>query len=112
MSSANRVNRKASDQDIIKLNSLGLSLGTIGQILGCHPTTISLRLAALNIPPADTRRAFMEDVYAGLSPAQREWLADQLGPHHSIKDYVRNLLVQTYINNGTKKAPTQDLQNA
>lgn len=97
MSQANRPNRKASDQDIIKLNSVGLSLGTIGGQLDCHPTTITLRLKALGVAPADTRRAFMEDVYNGLSSDQQEWLADQLGPHLSIKDFVKSLLVDKYV---------------
>lgn len=39
----------------------------------------------------------MEDVYMGLSPAQQDWLADQLGPHHSIKDFVKSLIVEEFI---------------
>jgi IS30 family transposase len=97
MSNANRPNRKASDEDIIKLNSVGLSLGTIAKQLGTHPTTITLRLRSLGIPPADTRRTFMEDVYTALSSDQQDWLAEQLGPHVSIKDYVKSLLVKEYL---------------
>lgn len=97
MSSANRPNRKAHDSDITRHNSLGRSLGSIASKLGCHPTTITLRLKSLGIAPADTRRTFMEDVLEGLSPAQEDWLADQLGPHLSIKDYVKNLLVKEYL---------------
>lgn len=97
MSSAYRANRKASDGDIIRMNSVGLSLASIARALNCHPTTITQRLHALNIPPADTRRTFMEDVFLSLSSAQQEWLADQLGPHITIKDYVRNLLVKEYL---------------
>lgn len=97
MSTANRPNRKASDQDIIRLNSVGLSLSTIARILNVHPTTVTLRLKSLNIEPADTRRAFMEDVVKTMSEAQAEWLADQLGPHTSIKDFVTNLIVDKYI---------------
>jgi hypothetical protein len=97
MSSVNRPNRKASDQDIIRLNSVGLSLSTIAETLNVHPTTVTQRLAALNIKPADTRRSFMEDVIRSLPEEQVDWLADQLGPHLSIKDYVRNLLAERYI---------------
>lgn len=97
MSTVNRVNRKASDSDIIRLNSVGLSLSTIGKMLGCHSTTITLRLQSLGIEPADTRRSFMEEVYQGLAPVQQEWLASQLGPHHSIKDFVKSLLVNQFI---------------
>lgn len=105
MSQANRPNRKASDQDIIKLNSVGLSLGTIASQLDCHPTTITLRLKSLGVAPADTRRTFMEDVYNGLSSDQREWLADQLGPHVSIKDYVKSLLVKEFVKETAAKTP-------
>lgn len=91
-----RSNRKASDADIIRMNSVGLSLATIARSLGCHPTSITLRLKSLNVEPADTRRAFMEDVFTSLGNAHQEWLADQLGPHLSIKQYVTNLLVKEY----------------
>lgn len=92
-----RANRKATDDQIIRLNSVGWSLSTIGEMLDCHPTTITQRLNSLGIPPADTRRAFMEDVIRAMTESQQEWLADQLGPHISIKDYVRNLIVKEYI---------------
>jgi hypothetical protein len=97
MSNANRPNRKASDADIVRLNSLGRSLGTVAKKLGVHPTTITLRLQNLGIEPADTRRTFMEGILDSLSEAQEEWLSKQLGPHLSIKDYVQNLLVKDYI---------------
>lgn len=94
---ANRPNRKATDEDIIRLNSLGLSLGTIAEALGCHPTTITLRLQSLSINPADTRRAFMEDIVMTMSEKQLEWLSGQLGPHLSIKNYIKNLMVKDYL---------------
>jgi hypothetical protein len=97
MALANRPNRKASDADIIRLNSVGLSLSTIGDKLGCHPTTITLRLKGLNIEPADTRRSFMELIYEDLTPAQQEWLANQLGPKISIRDYIHNLIVEDFL---------------
>lgn len=97
MSSANRPNRKASDKDIIELNSLGLSLGTIGDRLGTHPTTITLRLRSLGVPPADTRRAFMDHILKDFSDEQERWLIDQLGPHISIRDYLKSLLVREYV---------------
>lgn len=97
MSTANRPNRKASDQEIVRLNSIGLSLGTIAEKLDCHPTTITLRLQQLSIPPADTRRAFMEDIYNNLAPDMQKWLAEQLGPHISVKDFVRGLIIKEYM---------------
>jgi hypothetical protein len=107
MSAVYRANRKASDEDIIRLNSVGLSLSTIAKMLECHPTTITLRLKALGISPADTRRTFMEDVFLSLAPKQQDWLVKQLGPHISIKDFVRNLLVKEFLTNGESsvKAP-------
>lgn len=97
MSSVLRVNRKTTDADIIRLNSVGMSLATIALQLGCHPTTITARLHSLKICPADTRRSFMEDVLTSLTPEQREWLADQLCAGVNIKDYVKTLIVDRYL---------------
>jgi len=97
MSSVNRSNRKAIDEDLIRLNSVGLSLATIAKLLGCHHTTVTQRLKALKIEPADTRRAFMEDILKKMSQAQQDWLADQLGPHLSVKDFVLNLLAKEHL---------------
>lgn len=113
MSTVLRVNRKTHDADIVRLNSVGMSLATIAKNLGCHPTTITARLHSLNVKPADTRRSFMEDVVTSLTAEQAEWLADQLGPHTSIKDYVKNLIVVNYLNaqlkgqNGTQNQTAQ-----
>lgn len=96
MSSAYRVNRKATDTDILKLNSVGISLGTIARILGVHPTTVTLRLKSLNVAPADTRRTFMEDILNSLTPAHMDWLAEQLNSELPIKEYVKNLLLNDY----------------
>lgn len=97
MSSVHRANRKASDEDIVRLNSVGLSLNTIATELEVHPTTITLRLKALGVEPADTRRSFMEDIYTALSAPQQRWLVQQLGPHISVKDFILNMLVERYI---------------
>lgn len=106
MSDVYRANRKATDADIIRLNSVGLSLATIARALDCHPTTITLRLKSLKIPPADTRRSFMEDVFMDLNVDQQEWLADCLNANVSIKDYVRDLIRREHarhlLNQGKK----------
>lgn len=94
---ANRPNRKGSNEEIIRLNSVGLSLSTIAEIIGCHPTTVTLRLKSLGVEPADTRRTFMEDIVTTLSNDQQEWLVTQLGPSLPIKDFVKNLLVEKYL---------------
>ncbi|QYW01818.1 hypothetical protein PP761_gp77 [Stenotrophomonas phage Paxi] len=92
MSTVLRHNRKAGDDEIVRLNACGFSLKTVGQILGLHPTTVTIRLQQLKVPPADTRRAFMEGVFAGLTIPQQEWLADQLNAGVSVKDYVTQLV--------------------
>jgi hypothetical protein len=39
----------------------------------------------------------MEDVLMKLPPAQLEWIETQLGPHLSIKAYVRSLITDAYL---------------
>jgi hypothetical protein len=109
MSSVYRANRKATDADIIRLNSVGLSLATIAQALDCHPTTITLRLKSLKIKPADTRRSFMEDIFLKLTNEEQEWLADQV-ISTSIKEYVKQLIIEKHAqakgtNNGSTQPP-------
>lgn len=96
MPSVQRANRKGSDYAIIRLNSVGLSLATIAKVLNCHPTSVTLRLRRLGIPPADTRRTFMEDIFVTLATSQQEWLGDHLEKGTNIKDLVRELLVAEY----------------
>lgn len=97
MSKVHRSNRKATDDDIVRLNSIGLSLRKIGEMLGCHQTTVIIRLKALGIEAADTRRCFMEDVLSGFTESQLEKLADRLGPQLPIRTYVRNLVAKDLI---------------
>ncbi|QDH84189.1 hypothetical protein Axy13_036 [Achromobacter phage vB_AxyP_19-32_Axy13] len=105
MSKVFRVNRKAHDEDILRMNYVGLSLGTIAKTLGVHPTTVTLRLQSLNVNPADTRRTFMENVLKPVPDTVTDWLADQLGPTYQIREFVRDLLVKAYnernLNPGT-----------
>lgn len=92
-----RRNRKGTNEQIIRLNSIGLSLATIANKLSCHPTSITLRLKSLHISAADTRRTFMEDIYNTLDPSFQEQVADILTAGDtapkSIKNYVKELLV-------------------
>lgn len=94
MSTALRRNRKSSDRQIIRLNSLGLSLSAIGTRLDCHPTSITLRLKSLGITPADTRRAFMEGIFTQLPIEFETAIADLLEDCKmtSIQSYVRDLI--------------------
>ncbi len=98
MTNVNRANRKARDPDLVRLNSVGLSLATIAKQLGCHPTTVTQRLHAMGVQPADTRHSFMEAVFKSLPLEQMEWVADQLSDHFSIRDFVRKLLNDAYNN--------------
>lgn len=101
MGTAHHPNRKASDADVLRLNSVGLSLRTIAKLINCHPTTVTLRLKTLGVEPADTRRTFMEDVFVKLDGNEQEWLADYLRDNNiSIKTFVRRLLKQAYRNQG------------
>ena len=97
MTSVFRPNRKASDDELIKYNSLGLSLQTIAKKFNCHPSTVTQRLKDLGIPVADTRRAFMEDIYESLSQPQKDFLSEQLGPTTSVKDFVKKLIVEEFV---------------
>ena len=98
MSTLFRANRKAEDADIIRLNSVGLSLSTIARVLDCHPSTVTLRLNSLGVPPADTRRSFMEDIFVSLSVEQQEGLADQLVNGMTVKEFVKSLIIKAYQN--------------
>jgi hypothetical protein len=101
MSNVYRVNRKATDADVIRLNSVGLSLATVAKVIGCHPTTVTLRLKRLGVEPADTRRTFMEDVFLRLPLNQQEWLADELERQNiSVKTFVYRLIQQAYASQG------------
>ena len=87
---------KLRDADIIRMNSVGLSQSTIATALGCHPTTVTQRLKFNNVTPANTRRGFMEGVIMSLGADCSEWLADQVSPNLTIKDYIVSLIKEKY----------------
>ena len=89
--------KKVKDSEVIALNSVGISLAGIAKRLNCHHTTVTSRLDALGVSPADTRRSFMEDIYDSLSPKQQEWLINQLSPSHSVKDFVKSLIIKDFV---------------
>lgn len=97
MTDVYRANRRVTDSDLIRMNSVGLSLATIAEKLGCHTSTVTQRLHALGIPPADTRRAFMEDIYMSMSDEQKVWLERQLGAHIPIKAFIKTILMERYL---------------
>lgn len=89
---------RVPDETLIKLNDLGLSLKRIGEITGYHFTTIHVRFRELGIIPTDTRRAFMDEVYQKLTPAQREWLAEEINLGQPIGSFIRMLIIEKYNN--------------
>jgi len=81
------------DFNIIRLNNVGLSLFTISQIIGCHPSTITHRLKKLGVQAMDTRKAFMEDVIAELTEEEQQWLVEILEERQlNIKELIVNLI--------------------
>lgn len=94
MSNVFRYNRKASDEDIIRLNSVGISLATIARMMDMHPASVTLRLKSLKITPTDTRRSFMEDVFNNLPANSQDLVAAHLAmnPGMSIRTYVSQLI--------------------
>lgn len=99
--------RKATDEQIISLNALGLSLRTIGEMLQVHHTTAQKRLTELSIPLADTRRSFMDDVVKALSIDEAQWLVDQLGPAFTVKDFFVNMTKQQYLTSRSKSRTSE-----
>lgn len=88
---------RVKDSDIIRLNYVGLSLKTIGELLGCHYATIINRMKAMNLAPVDTRRGFMEDIFKSLSADQQEWLSNYLYNNQiSIKSFLSFLIQQAH----------------
>jgi predicted transcriptional regulator len=91
-----RRNRKISDDQVLRLNNLGMSLTTIADILGCHPTAVTARLKRLNVAASDTRRSFMEQIYSDLTEAEQNWVAEQVGLDSNIKTFITNLIQRAY----------------
>lgn len=97
-----RHNRKITDSEILRMNGVGLSLATIAKTRDCHPSSISLRLDAMNVPAANTRRAFMEEIFMGLEPEIQESLADHMTPPDgsppttTLKQLVASLITEKF----------------
>lgn len=88
---------RADGTEILRLNLVGLGLQAIGEIVGCHAATVSVKLKEMGVASNDTRRNFMEEVYNCLSEEEREWLADILYTSKvPIKDFVVQLLKERH----------------
>jgi len=100
---------KMKSEDLLRLNAVGISQGTIARMHDCSMAAVSMRLKALNVPPVDTRKSFMEDVFTGLPEHLQEGLADHLqqNPLYTINDYVRELIARDISQRiNTPKDPT------
>lgn len=89
MAKVYRPTRVATDDNIIRMNRVGLSLAAIAKLYGCHPTAITLRMQNLGVVPIDARRAFMKDVFYSLEPEIQEWLLDQMNGSFTIMDFIK-----------------------
>ena len=90
MTDAYRVNRKASDEQIIRLNNLGLSLVSMGNQLGCHPSTITQRMRQLGISLTDGRKNIIDYIYENLTEDTKQRLETYLLKHEV---YLRDFLI-------------------
>lgn len=88
--------RKATDEDIITLNSMGLSVTGIAKMFDMHPTSVSARLKRLGIPAANPRKAFMDSILKSLTEAELIWLSKQVGQTNSIHGFIRDLIIAQY----------------
>lgn len=85
------------EEQIVRLNSVGLSLSTISNILNCHPSTITNRMKAMGVAPMDSRRAFMEDILMSLPEEEQAWLVQLMADNNTnVKDYITLLLRNQY----------------
>jgi hypothetical protein len=88
---------RADGTEILKLNLVGLGLQAIGEIVGCHEATVSVKLKEMGVAPNDTRRNFMGEVYNCLPEEVQEWLADTLYTSKTpVKDFVIKLLIEQH----------------
>lgn len=67
---------------------MGMSLTAIAYKYDIAPSSAAQRLKQLGVPPADTRRAFMDFVISSLSPETHAWLRSQVGPDYTIRMVV------------------------
>jgi len=80
---------RVAEQDVLRLNHVGIGIKAIAGLLHCHSATVSDRLKEAGVAPTDTRRSFMESVFLALSEEQQDWLSTYL--------YSRGISVQDYL---------------
>lgn len=84
---------------IFRLNNVGLALSTIAELLSCHPSTVTNRLRAMNVPINDSRRAFMEELLQLLDVDTQNWLVDELVDREmNSKEFLALLIKKEHLN--------------
>lgn len=100
--------RTYMDYQIGRLNAVGLSLATISDLMGCHPSTVTNRLKSMELKPLDSRRSFMEDIIKNMPDPQQEWLIEHLEIQDmNISEYIRDLLDQEFLEQGEENHDTE-----
>ena len=94
-------NQKASDEEIVTLNNMGMSVTGIAEYFGMHPTSVSARLKRMNIPVVNPRHAFMDGLLRTLTESELLWLSEQVSVKYPINAFIRDLIVKAHKNQGT-----------
>ena len=108
--------KKFKDEDVILLNSVGLSTTTIGKLLNVNHSAVHQRLKQLNVAPFYPRgksRAAMEDIFFELSPEEKVFFCEKA--KEGVKAYLVSLIRNDYSNSvstestsGSTGLPTTD----
>lgn len=67
---------------------MGMSLSAIAYKYDVATSSIAQRLRQLGIPPADTRRAFMDFVLSNLTPEIFAWVRSTVSPDYPIRQLI------------------------
>lgn len=96
-----RKDLRVQDVDVKRLNHMGLGLRAIAEELGCHPATITTKLAAMGLEPTDTRRSFMEQVFNSLEQDQKDWLSHNLfNTGIGVREFITGLIREAWETHG------------
>lgn len=88
--------RKAPTKEVLLDNAMGMSLSAIAYKYDVATSSIAQRLRQLNVPPADTRRAFMDFVLSNLPPEIFQWLRTEVSTDYPIRELVIDAIISLY----------------
>jgi hypothetical protein len=100
--------RKAPTKEVLLDNAMGMSLGAIAYKYDVAPSSIAQRLRQLDIPPADTRRAFMDFVLSSLSPEIFAWVRTQVSADYPIRQLVVDAIIALHTKEETDEHTTRE----